>query len=60
MTSRFEKFKARALARPAVRAEYDSVAEEFELLDQILDGRRSRSHAGEKESGPRNGTRRTR
>lgn len=39
MSSRLEKFKARALARPEVRAEYDKLAEEFELLDEILKAR---------------------
>ena len=43
MSSRFEKFKARALARPGVRAEYDNLAEEFELLDEIL---KARAEAG--------------
>jgi transcriptional regulator with XRE-family HTH domain len=39
MSSRLDKFKARALARPGVRAEYDKLAEEFELLDEILTAR---------------------
>jgi transcriptional regulator with XRE-family HTH domain len=39
MSSRLGKFKARALARPEVRAEYDKLAEEFELLDEILQAR---------------------
>lgn len=39
MSSRFDKFKTRALARPGVRDEYDNLAEEFELLDQILKAR---------------------
>jgi len=43
MTSRLEKFKARALKRPGVRDEYDSLAEEFELLDEIL---KARAEAG--------------
>jgi transcriptional regulator with XRE-family HTH domain len=39
MSSRLEKFKARALSRPEVHAEYDRLAEEFELLDEILKAR---------------------
>ena len=39
MSSRLEKFKARALEKPEVRAEYDKLAEEFELLDEILKAR---------------------
>ncbi len=39
MNRRFEKFKARALATPGVRDEYDNLAEEFELLDEILKAR---------------------
>lgn len=43
MSSRLEKFKARALAKPGVRDEYDNLAEEFELLDEIL---KARAEAG--------------
>ena len=32
-------FKARALARPEVKREYDQLAEEFEFLDEILNAR---------------------
>jgi transcriptional regulator with XRE-family HTH domain len=39
MSSRLEKFETRALAKPEVRAEYDKLAEEFELLDEILKAR---------------------
>lgn len=39
MSSRFEKFKTHALKKPGVRDEYDSLAEEFELLDEILKAR---------------------
>lgn len=39
MSSRLEKFKARALEKPEVRTEYDKLAEEFELLDEILKAR---------------------
>lgn len=31
--------KARALARPDVRREYEELKEEFELLDEILNAR---------------------
>jgi ribosome-binding protein aMBF1 (putative translation factor) len=41
--SKLEKFKARALAKPGVRDEYDNLAEEFELLDEIL---KARAEAG--------------
>jgi hypothetical protein len=44
MSSRLENFKARALATPEVRAEYDNLAEEFELLDEIL---KARAEAGQ-------------
>src|SRR3990172_6947670 len=43
MRNRLKEFKARALARPDVRREYDGLAEEFELLDEIL---RARAAAG--------------
>ena len=39
MRNRFKDFKARALARPDVRRAYDGLAEEFELLDEILKAR---------------------
>ena len=32
-------FKARALARPEVKREYDRLAEEFEFQDEILKAR---------------------
>jgi hypothetical protein len=31
-----KEFKARALARPEVKAEYDQLEEEFAFLDEIL------------------------
>lgn len=34
-----KSFKARALKRPAVKAEYDRLAEEFAFLDQFLAAR---------------------
>ncbi len=43
MRSSLKQFKARALARPEVRREYDGLAEEFELLDEIL---KARAEAG--------------
>jgi transcriptional regulator with XRE-family HTH domain len=43
MSSRFDRFKARALARPGVRDEYESLSEEFDLLDEIL---KARTEAG--------------
>jgi transcriptional regulator with XRE-family HTH domain len=43
MSSRFDKFKARALARPGVRHAYDNLSEEFDLLDEIL---KARTNAG--------------
>jgi len=43
MTSSLKEFKARALARPGVRKEYDDLKEEFELLDEIL---KARAEAG--------------
>src|SRR5574340_254773 len=43
MRSSLKHFKARALARPEMRREYDALAEEFELLDEIL---KARAEAG--------------
>ncbi len=39
MRNNLKTFKARALARADVRREYDALAEEFELLDEILKAR---------------------
>jgi len=39
MTSTFKQFKARALARPAVRKAYDALAEEFSFIDEVLNAR---------------------
>ena len=39
MRSALKDFKARALARPDVRRVYDGLAQEFELLDEILQAR---------------------
>lgn len=39
MRNSLKDFKARALARADVRREYDVLAEEFELLDEILKAR---------------------
>ncbi len=39
MGKQLKQFKARALARPEVRREYDRLAEEFEFLDEILKAR---------------------
>lgn len=39
MSKELRKFKARALARPEVKREYDLLAEEFEFLDEILKAR---------------------
>ena len=43
MRNNLKAFKARALARPEVRREYDRLADEFSFLDDIL---RARSEAG--------------
>jgi ribosome-binding protein aMBF1 (putative translation factor) len=43
MTIRFEDFKARLLADPEVRAEYDALAPEFEIASELL---RARLRAG--------------
>lgn len=42
-TGNLKQFRTRALSRPDVRREYDALAEEFELLDQIL---KARAEAG--------------
>lgn len=39
MNRDLKQFKARALARPEVRREYENLAEEFEFLDEILKAR---------------------
>jgi transcriptional regulator with XRE-family HTH domain len=39
MRNSLKDFKVRALARPDVRRVYDGLAEEFELLDEILKAR---------------------
>ncbi|MEK6631869.1 MAG: helix-turn-helix transcriptional regulator [Nitrospirota bacterium] len=43
MRNTLKAFKARALARPDVRREYEELKEEFELLDEIL---KARAEAG--------------
>ncbi|MGF6429323.1 ribosome-binding protein aMBF1 (putative translation factor) [Bradyrhizobium elkanii] len=43
MTVPFEKLKARLLANPKVRAEYDALAPEFEIAAELL---RARQRAG--------------
>ena len=43
MKSTLKDFKARALARPDVRREYEGLKEEFEILDEIL---KARAEAG--------------
>ena len=43
MRNSLKDFKARALARPDVRREYEGLKEEFELLDEIL---KARAEAG--------------
>ena len=40
MTIRFEKFKARLLANPRVKAEYDALAPEFEIAAELIRARR--------------------
>ncbi len=39
MRNSLKAFKARALARPGVRREYDRLADEFAFLDEILKAR---------------------
>lgn len=43
MRNSLKDFKARALARPGVRREYEKLKEEFDLLDEIL---KARAEAG--------------
>jgi DNA-binding XRE family transcriptional regulator len=43
MTIQFEKLKARLLANPKVKAEYDALAPEFEIAAELL---RARPRAG--------------
>jgi hypothetical protein len=39
MTIPFEEFKARALSDPEVRAEYEALAPEFEILMKLVKAR---------------------
>ena len=39
MSKSLKQFRSRALACPEVKREYDSIAEEFEFLDEILKAR---------------------
>ena len=41
MRKDLRQFRARALARPEVKREYDQLGEEFEFLDEILKARAS-------------------
>jgi transcriptional regulator with XRE-family HTH domain len=41
MRKNLKQFRSQALARPEVKREYDSIAEEFEFLDEILKARTS-------------------
>ncbi len=43
MTIPFEKFKARLLANPKVKAEYDALAPEFEIAAELV---KARARAG--------------
>lgn len=43
MSSGFKRFKAHALVRREVRREYDALADEFEILDEML---KARAEAG--------------
>jgi hypothetical protein len=42
MTIRFEKLKARLLANPRVKAEYDALAPEFEIAAELREGLRDK------------------
>ena len=46
MTIPFEKLKARLLANPKVKAEYDALAPEFEIAAELLRARLRRPVAG--------------
>jgi hypothetical protein len=48
MTIQFEKLKARLLANPKVKAEYDALAPEFEIAAESLRARLPRSPDGAK------------
>lgn len=39
MANNFKQFKREALAKPAVRREYDALADEFAYLDELLKAR---------------------
>ncbi len=45
MRNSLKDFKVRALARADVRRLYNELAEEFELLDEILKARAASGHA---------------
>ncbi len=46
MTIPFEKLKARLLANPKVKAEYDALALEFEITAESYPSRRIRTRPG--------------
>ncbi|MCC8942593.1 MULTISPECIES: helix-turn-helix domain-containing protein [Bradyrhizobium] len=55
MTIPFEKLKARLLANPKVKAEYDALAPEFEIATELLRARR-RAKLSQSELAERMGT----
>ncbi|MDE2380416.1 transcriptional regulator, partial [Bradyrhizobium sp.] len=55
MTIAFEKLKARLLANPKVKAEYDALAPEFEIAAELLRARR-RAGPSQAERADRMGT----
>jgi predicted transcriptional regulator len=55
MTIRYEEFKARLLANPEVKAEYDALAPEFEISAELLRAR-LRSGLSQSELATRMGT----
>ncbi|QIG96860.1 MULTISPECIES: helix-turn-helix domain-containing protein [unclassified Bradyrhizobium] len=55
MTIPFEKLKARLLANPKVRAEYDALAPEFEIAAELVRARR-RAGLSQSELAARMGT----
>ena len=50
MTIRFEKLKARLLADPKVKAEYDALAPEFEIAAELLSKRGPEQPAAKRRS----------
>ncbi|MDE6705901.1 MAG: hypothetical protein K2J81_08370 [Treponemataceae bacterium] len=43
MTDEFDTFKAKLLKNPQIKAEYDALAPEYELIEQLITARTERN-----------------